>query len=186
MFFRIIFIVAGKCTIKKSMMMKSYSTWGPSFKVSFSLKINKLPRIIDGKIYTNIIHFTNGENCCKSGERIPAVYIKRVGFGRWRWWRRNLKLTFISDINGRGNFWFDFPNGRNVLALGKQYDITIQQSQIGGRYMYQVFVSGKRVINVVNRSPKTFNNVKLYTSDPWYQAFTSDLGTVSKLKIENQ
>ena len=69
--------------------------------------------------------------------------------------------------------------------LNKEYDITIQQSQIGGRYMYQVFISGKRVINVVNRSPKPFNDVKLYTSDPWYPAFTSDLGTISNLKIEN-
>ena len=167
------------------MVKKSYPTWGPSFKVSFSLKINKLPRIIDRKIYTNIIHFTNGGNCCNYGERIPAVYIKRVRTGRW-WWRRNyVQLTFISAINGRGNFRIDFPRGRNGLALGKQYDITIQQSKIGGRYMYQVFISGKRVINEVNRSPKRFNNVKLYTSDPWYPAFTSDLGTISNLKIEN-
>ena len=165
------------------MVKKAYPSWGPSFKVSFSIKFNKFPRL---KPPTNIIHFTNGGNCCNYGERIPAVYCK--SFRTWQWFRRRryIKLLFISAVNEDGNFRKGyFPKGRNGFALGKQYDITIQQSQIGGRYMYQVFISGKRVINVVNRSPKPFNDVKLYTSDPWYPAFTSDLGTISNLKIEN-
>ena len=151
------------------MMMKSYSTWGPSYKVSFSLKINKWPR----NRWTNVIHVTNGGNCCKMGERFPAVFIKN-----WLWMKQ---IYICSSVNGYGNFY------RIINAtLGKQYDITIQQSKKGGKYWYQILIPGIRTRRFRNSRPKKFTNVKLYTSDPWYSPFTSDLGTVSNLKIENQ
>ena len=52
--------------------------------------------------------------------------------------------------------------------------------------MYQIFISGKRTQSFVSLYPKKFTNVEFYTSDPWYPAFTSDLGTISNLKIESQ
>ena len=151
------------------MVKKSYPTWGPSFKVSFSLKINKLPR----NRQTNIIHVTKGGNCCNFGDRIPAVYIEK------RSWME--RIYFCSAVNGNGNFcrWI-------TVTLGKQYNITIQQSKKGGKYWYQILIPGIRTRRFRNSRPKKFTNVKLYTSDPWYSPFTSDLGTVSNLKIENQ
>ena len=123
-------------------------------------------------IWTSIIHVTKGENVRDIGDRIPAVFLRR-----WFWTARIVVCSAVSeDRNFRRSF---------HAMLNKEYDITIQQSQIGGRYMYQVIVSGKRIVNEVNRHPKKFTNVKLYTSDPWYAAFTSDLGTISNLKIEN-
>ena len=169
MFFGIIFIVAGKCTIKKSMMMKSYSTWGPSFRVSFILKFKKLP----SNKWTSIIHVTNGGNYGKYGDRIPAVFCRR--------WRSYIQVIFCSAVSRSMNF---CPSIR--ATVGKQYDITIQQSKKGGIYWYQILIPGKRTKRYRNWRPRKFTNVKLYTSDPWYQALTSDLGTVSNLKIENQ
>ena len=34
--------------------------------------------------------------------------------------------------------------------------------------------------------PRQATTVSFYASDPWYPAFTSDLGTVSDLKIDSQ
>ena len=73
-----------------------------------------------------------------------------------------------------------------MVSLGKKYDITVQQSKKSGKYWYQIFISGEKTRSFVIWKPRKFTNVKCYTSDPWYPPFTSDLGTVSNLKIENQ
>ena len=165
------------------MVKKLYPIWYPSFKVSFTIKFNKFPSLAPP--VTNIITFTTGEKCCHYGTRIPAVYCSR--FEDDDDGKSYIRFLFISALNGNGNRFIPYtPKGQDAIALGKQYDITIQQSHMRGRYYrYEVFVSGKRIINEVNGSAKRFNNVKLYTSDPWYPAFTSDLGTISNLKIEN-
>ena len=164
-----IFKFVGSRTIKRNMMMKSYSTWGPSYKVSFSLKINKLPR----NEWTNIIDVTKGGKCCNIGDRIPGVYVRSRSRMVW--------IYFCSALNGNGNFcrWI-------TVTMGKQYNITIQQSKKGGKYWYQILIPGMRTRRFLNTTPRKFTNVKLYTSDEWYPSFTSDLGTVSNLKIENQ
>ena len=163
------------------MMKKSYSTWGPSYKVSFSLKINKLPR----NRWTNIFHVTKGGNMRRFGDRIPAVWIKKV-------WKRIYVYVCTAITykkrSGWGNYIRNYKNfcTTTMVSLGKNYDITIQQSKKRGRYMYQIFISGKRTQSFVSLYPKKFTNVDFYTSDPWYPGFTSDLGTVSDLKIDSQ
>ena len=163
------------------MVKKSYPTWGPSYKVSFSLKIKKLPR----NKWTNIIHITKGGNSRSYGDRIPAVWIFR--------WRQRLRIYICSAITFRyrRGWKVSIRNNKNFcrhvkVSLGKKYDVTIQQSKKSGRYWYQLFISGKRTRSFVNWKPRKFTNVKCYTSDPWYPPFTSDLGNVSNLKIENQ
>ena len=183
----IIFTFTGICTIKRRMVKKSYPTWGPSYKVSFSLKINKLPR----NRSTNIIHVTKGGNWHKLGDRIPFIGLQKVG-------RNGVYLLVCSGIYRRfkyrssnGRYRYYARNYRNfctktMVSLGKKYDITVQQSKKSGKYWYQIFISGEKTRSFVIWKPRKFTNVKCYTSDPWYPPFTSDLGTVSNLKIENQ
>ena len=150
-------------------MKKSYPTWGPSYKVSFTIKFKKLPT----NKWTNIIHVTKGGNWRNYGDRIPAVFCKR--------WRSYVHIVFCSTVSRNRNF---CPGLR--ATVGKQYDITIQQSKKGGKYWYQILIPGIKTRPFRNWRPRKFTNVKCYTSDPWYPPFTSDLGTISNLKIENQ
>ena len=163
------------------MLKNSYSTWGPSYKVSFSLNIKKIPK----NQYTNIIHVTKGGNWGHYGDRIPAVWILS------KWGRLELYICTAITFRYRRNWKVSIREKKSFckkfnVSLEKKYDVTIQQSKQSGHYWYQLFVSGERNRSFVNYRPKKFNNVKCYTSDPWFPSFTSDLGTVSNLKIENQ
>ena len=142
--------------------------------VSFSIAIKKKPK---DKI-TNVLHFTTGGNNKGFGSRIPAVWVdKRFN---------DLFIRVNTDgVNGRINFRTSFR-----AELGKKYDITIKQwVDRNNKYWYQLIIPGVRTrrfpVYQYNGDWKTFYNVELYTSDPWRPSFTSDLGTLSNLKIEN-
>ena len=50
--------------------------------------------------------------------------------------------------------------------------------------MYQIEIDGKQEYSVVNSQPQEFQNVKLYTSSPSYIPFTSDIGVLQNLEVE--
>ena len=81
--------------------------------------------------------------------------------------------------------------------MHKKYDITIKQwfDKDKDKYWNQLIIPGissRRFPSYRTRNEEfghlewtTFHDVKLFTSDPWDPAFTSDLGELSNLKIEN-
>ena len=132
-------------------------------------------RIIVKKYHTNwlsVIHFTTGSDCCTSGYRIPAVWItpNQARFAIW------------SDVSGNNNYRYTTTND---FSFGMPYDITIQQTPgFGGSYWYEIIINGSTFVKVQNTKPKKFFHVKEYISNPWYHSFTSDLGTIFNLEIE--
>ena len=60
--------------------------WGPTWFVKFKLKISSFPT--ESEEMTNILHFSTGYECCGSGSRIPAVFL--------RWDQRLVVFTYIS------------------------------------------------------------------------------------------
>ena len=34
--------------------------------------------------------------------------------------------------------------------------------------MYEIFLNGVKKISIQNKSPRRYNNVKVYVGDPWY------------------
>ena len=57
-------------------------TWGPAFKVEFSLYINSFdgPNLKNGKV-AELLRITSGDgNCCAVGDRIPAIFTYKRGF----------------------------------------------------------------------------------------------------------
>merc|ERR1712062_504672 len=114
-------------------------------------------------------HFAvNGKDDGRYGSRIPAVWIEP-----------NKRFYIESAVSGNCCY-------RKYINhyLGKQYDITIQQTKENGKYWYQIIVNGSTVLKVQNTQPRIFSNVKEYLSDPWYRPFSSDYGTVYNLKIK--
>ena len=120
--------------------------------------------------WTNVIHFTTGGNDKHYGSRIPAVWINKSGY-----------FHICSAVSGNRNFWNNFK-----FSLGKQYDITIEQYNENGKYWYEIIINDHVKLKVHNNRPRIFSNVIEYISDPWYNPFTSDLGTISNLEIESR
>ena len=85
----------------------------------------------------------------------------------------------FSDVNFDVNY-----VGKNpTFVLGKQYDITMQRFKENGLYFYEIIIDGVSFYKIESKPFKTYPEVKLYVSDPWYDPFSSDLGTVSNFKV---
>ena len=117
--------------------------------------------------------FVNSKQQLLNSYRNPAVWINKgahLGFKT---------IHIVSSVSGNANYSKDYK-----FSLGKQYDITIQQSKQNGKYWYEIWINGHLKFKVQNTKPRSFSNVKEYISDPWHPHFSSDLGTVSNLEIE--
>ena len=148
-------------------MVKTFKSWGPSFKVEFDIKVTKLPR----SEYTNVFHFLIGKykSGDRYGDRIPALWIRRT----------TCSFHIVSAVNGNRNYWKDFR-----FEFGKQYHITIQQLKVSGNYYYEIIIDGASKFKILNTMAKKYYNVKMYASDPWHQAFTSHFGWISAIKTQ--
>merc|ERR1712170_144355 len=116
-------------------------------------KLNGQPR----DEWANVFHVSRGQNAAALGDRYPAL-----------WVNKNSYFGFIFDINGHKNYnkkYDDIKFGGVEL-----YVITIEQKNVNGKWMYQVFVDGQLFLSKENTLPITVEEAKLYLSDPWYEA----------------
>ena len=152
----------------KGLVRKTYPTWNKVYRVSFSVIVNKLPHAK----WTNVIHFTTGGNAGVYGYRNPAVWINKG----------SQSFYIISAVSGNLNY----HSKGYKFSLGKQYDITIQQSIQNSKYWYEILINNILRLRVHNTKPIIFSNVKEYISDPWHISFTSDIGTIFNLKVKSK
>ena len=145
-------------------MVEVFRNWGDLFKINFGIKITKMPT----SVWTNVFHFTAHSDNNKYGDRIPAMWINSHGY-----------FHVCSAVNGNKNYYKNFN-----FVLGKQYQVTIQQLKKSGKFWYEIIIDGISILKLENKQAKRFSNVKLYTSDPWYYPFTSNLGTISHIQIQ--
>ena len=145
--------------------MKEYPNWGDIYSIEFDIVITKL----SNEVWMNVFHFTaTNENCCGHGDRVPALFINKAG-----------EFGFRTSLNDNGNYLKDF-----TFVLGKTYHVTIQQSKEGNKYWYEVIIDDDSILREENKNPKTYSTVHLYTSDPWYDPFSSDFGNICNVKIQ--
>ena len=88
------------------------------------------------------------------------------GFGVLGFWADSYKLHICSAINEEKNHCY---NTVTDLPTNRYTQINIKQAQnTKGVYFFVVRLDGKEVYRVQNNQPQTFQNLKLYQSDPWY------------------
>ena len=75
------------------------------------------------------------------------------------------------------HFFYDFE-------LGKKYHITVKQFKASGTYWYEVIIDGESKFKKENTQPQAFPDVKLYTSAPHITSFSSEMGSLCNLKIQ--
>nr|XP_047139569.1 uncharacterized protein LOC124815229 [Hydra vulgaris] len=121
--------------------------------------------------HTNVIHFTTEYDFGEYGSRTPAIFFTNDGSGR---------LYICSAINSSISLSALFIS--KPLPLNLWSSIRLSQFQIKGVYTFVVFINGINVYTTNNQSPQSFQNVKVYASDPWYKVQD---GFIKDLRIKN-
>ena len=154
--------------IEKGKVLQEFQHWSDQglYKVEFEITITNL-----GSGWTSIFHFSANGDARRYGDRIPAIFINSHGY-----------FHICSAINGNANYC------KNIdFKLGKKYQMTITQFKASGKYWYEIIIDGESKFKIENGIPwrwSSFSSVKLYASDPWYNSFSSDLGSICNVKIQ--
>nr|XP_047124197.1 uncharacterized protein LOC124806933 [Hydra vulgaris] len=100
-----------------------------------------------------LIHLTNRNDVGYYGERTPGVFLFENG-----------EVHIGSAVNG------DYNYGTNTekLPLYEWSSLQIMQTQTNGTYFYTVYLNGTKIFSIINAMPESFQNVKVYSGDPWY------------------
>ena len=145
------FYRSGLENLKKSKLIKKQETLLRGWKVSFKIHpfgtVNK---------YSSILHATIGKDHGQAGDRIPAIWFQP----------RSTKLYICSAVNGNK----DYCYSKSSIPLHRTSFIIVQQvqSKKNYQYYYQIIINGKRILNILNKNPQVFKNVKYYAGDPWW------------------
>ena len=159
----------GDVVIVKDKVVQEIQNWGKLYTVQFEITISN-----SGEGWINVFHFTADDNKAKYGDRIPVIFIKRKTGSEAGY------FYIGSDISGKNSMakYYDYE-------LGKKYQITIKQfKDSGNKYWYEIIINAQSIFKIENTAPESFPNVKVYASDPWYNSFSSNLGSVCNLKIQ--
>ncbi|XP_065672703.1 uncharacterized protein LOC105845300 isoform X5 [Hydra vulgaris] len=156
--------LSSKVILKKDNLIAVLSSLEKAYSISFKLK----PSLYSQGL-KNVIHLTIGQNLGLYGERTPAVFFLQDGSG---------KLIIASAISNNSNYTFD----SEPLPLNEWSSIKISQIRYNGIYTFTAYINGKIIHTVENTKPQSFQNVKVYTSDPWYDAQD---GFIKDLRIVN-
>ena len=148
--------------MKKGDHVWSASEWSDEFKVEYDVIVNKE---LTGS-WKNLFHLTTGEDTGVGG-RIPGIFVNPGKF-----------FYNCFHVNGDNNYC-----QRYNYQLNKENHFEISQiKNFKGEAVYSIIVNGETLHEIVNTTPLNFKDVKLYLSNPWYEAF-APFGKLSNLKI---
>ncbi|XP_065653677.1 uncharacterized protein LOC136080664 isoform X2 [Hydra vulgaris] len=120
------------------------------FLVSFDVYPNKF---VAG--YHSVIHLTIGSNFGKYGDRVPGIWFNNRGDG---------SIYISAPISGDINKVFI----TNPIKLNKWSNVKVGQVLKNSNYVYTIRLNGEVVFTYINNNAQSFNNVKVYASDPWH------------------
>jgi len=128
-------------------------SWGPSFKIQFSIKVNSFDNGLGpNNPYSDVLHFTSTEKtCCSFGDRLPGVFLHSDN---------RVIIAMNVDI-GKGTIYYTTPDA-NKLEEDKWYDYVIQQKE----GVFTIHVDGKLDFRHVNTDPMSFENVRVFSVFP--------------------
>ena len=148
--------------IEKGKLVQEFQNWGLLYKVEFEIMVTH-----PGSGWTNVFHFTADGDYFNDGDRIPSLLINSDRY-----------FHFSSSVNGNPNY-----QQNAVFVLGKKYQMIIRQFKSNATYWYEIIIDGVSKLKIKNNQAKRFSSVKMYASDPWHNSFTSDLGSISHIRV---
>ena len=112
--------------------------------------------------FTSILHITGtGADCCKPGDRVPAVYF----------WSNTNKLHICFPVDDRGNQCVNKGIPKDKTAM-----VTIEQRSVQGTYKTIVSIDGAIIDTKTHtKEPMEYTSAKVYASDPWKPAALAEV-----------
>ncbi|XP_065662973.1 uncharacterized protein LOC136085581 [Hydra vulgaris] len=151
-------------TLKKGLYLETLNDMMNEYTVSFNLKPKSY-----SKGLKNVLHFILDNDIVENGDRNPGVWFHQDGSG---------KLVIFVAVNNNGKYSIETaPLTLNVWSFVK-----ISQILSNDKYWLTVDLNGANIHRVENYMAKNFKNVKVYASDPWYDAQD---GSIADLLIIN-
>ena len=141
--------------------------WSDEFTIEFDVIVTS--ELTD--LYHNIFLVTTGGVINTFGSRIPGVWANK----------KEKYFLICSGVNGNNNYCKEYPYNLKQLY---HFEIS-QKKNSNGEAVYKLSVDGTIFHEVINTTPKNFQNAKLYLSNPWYRSFAPH-GTLSNLRIINE
>jgi hypothetical protein len=157
---------------EKSLTKNVLLTTIPKLSRSFIVKIQLKPSVFQSG-WTNVFHMSaHGGNSEKYGDRIPGIWF----------WSSNPtaavnRLHICSAVNGNRNYCYNSPIN---VPRGKwtEVEVTQREEQVG-LYRYEVQVNNVVIGSVLNKGAEEFENVKVFTSDPWHENMKGQIRQLS-------
>ncbi|XP_065651452.1 uncharacterized protein LOC136079548 isoform X2 [Hydra vulgaris] len=138
--------------IKKNNLIALLSYLDDTYSVSFKVKPKSY-----SLGWKSVIHLTIGRNLDNYGDRTPAIYFHEDGSGR---------LYITSAVNGDSNYIFI----TQPLPLNQWSSIQVSQIRLNGKYVFSVYLNESMIHSVENTNPRSFENLKVYGANPWFNA----------------
>ena len=138
---------------KKNNVVKTIPTLDKENSFTFTFKPTKFT-----PGWSSIVHLSTGANL----SRLPGLFIY------------NNILYVTGYVSGNRNYQVN-----KKIQVNKWTTVRVVNSKVGSIYYWSVYVNGKLIRKVRNTRPKTFKNVKVYITDPWYKPFVGTMKTVS-------
>ena len=85
-------LVSLEIKVENNNLIGSIPSWGPSFKISFELKILSFANCHPLGMANYLTFTSTDSDCCNIGDRIPAFFTNNGGF-----------LQLVTQINNNGN-----------------------------------------------------------------------------------
>ena len=142
----------GELKLKKGYLIETLPRLGKEWEISFEFK----PENYDQSGYTSILHLSTGEDSSVLGSRIPAIFH-----------HPNIGLHVATAIGNEPN---SYLNIHRSPPVGQWSTIVVSQLKPWVRTIMSVNVSDEVPRSMLNPEPREFSDVKVYGSDPWYDA----------------
>ena len=151
--------------LERDTLLTTLPTLGLEWNISHEFRPTEYP---GG--WRNSLHLTIGGNSGEYGDRIVAIWPSSR--------RRPGNMFVMSAVSGDSNY----IHYSLQPPMGVWTNIQVSQTLEDERYMYRIVVGGEEVHAVENTEPAEFENVKVYASNPWYDA---QPGSIRNLVIES-
>ena len=144
----------------------SIPEWRQEFRIEFDIIVEMEINVSAVNVFriTNTYHDYN-----ELGSRIPAFFVFQ-----------NKQFGFRFRVNGNDNYATQYD-----YELNKQYQIELSQKKNSeGKAIYKIIINGETIHEVVNTTPRNFDNALLYLSDVHSDTF-APYGSLANLRISS-
>jgi len=146
---------------RRNKIVQTRTTWSPEWTISFDIK----PMGPSLSAFTNVLHMVANHGKDRYGRRIPMVSFRP----------NSTVLHICASIKANRNYCFNTPP-----LVQNQWSNVIISQRLGenGIYEYSIMLDGIVLHNVTNSRPRTFQNAKLYISNPRKQSANALLKSI--------